>query len=608
MHQRPPPGTRPKWYQFWRRAASSASDQPLVAPAPLFPNRATAAPIAPPAAPADSAPAASPAEDPELRRQEALAGIPPVAAAAIADSERIAPAAAASPPAAEPAATREVLAEIRRLAAIGQASAGLALCEAYFGQRRDIVDEYRHPIYLKESVRLSLLMNDVERAHAFAQNLQPAIAPADPCIQVLFARHFTKIADRERARAEWRAALARDPRNNEAQKWLADDAAREGVAPIGGLAPIASVPSHDLAGFATGDADHRLTLFPALLPPRGAAPWAEVALPANAGRVFDADQTPPAGEVHALAGATLTGAGFLIRDRRFLAPEGVFPDYLHARMRLEPHDFEPDFFGALDRRDVEILTSDAPLAVALHPNLVWGHFLLEMLPRLFLIGQLDGMGRSFTLAVPSNCRDWVKQMVALYVPAARTMSFDPRRQCIAAPFFIAPTMMQNGAVLSPVFNLLVSDLLARCGVPENGAVSGPERIYLSRSRFQGGHRLLNEAEVEATLGRMDFTIVHPETLSFAEQVRICHGARIIVGEYSSALHNALFARRGARVVALSWINQFQEAIARVRSQSLAFVQPDDGVWRNGSFKGERRNFRIDPAALRRTVERMLAAP
>jgi capsular polysaccharide biosynthesis protein len=76
------------------------------------------------------------------------------------------------------------------------------------------------------------------------------------------------------------------------------------------------------------------------------------------------------------------------------------------------------------------------------------------------------------------------------------------------------------------------------------------RIVLSR-RGLTQRQLVNEAEIIDTLTPHGFEVLHPEQLSFAEQIQTYHSADIIVGSASSALINCIFCRPEAKVVALT---------------------------------------------------------
>lgn len=86
---------------------------------------------------------------------------------------------------------------------------------------------------------------------------------------------------------------------------------------------------------------------------------------------------------------------------------------------------------------------------------------------------------------------------------------------------------------------------------------GPhERLFLSRSAF---HRTTDnprrdrsddawDDHLDATFADAGFAVVHPETLSVAEQVRLVRGAGVLAGSSGSALHLSAFAAPGTRVL------------------------------------------------------------
>ena len=54
--------------------------------------------------------------------------------------------------------------------------------------------------------------------------------------------------------------------------------------------------------------------------------------------------------------------------------------------------------------------------------------------------------------------------------------------------------------------------------------------------------------MEETFRNAGFTVVHPQELALAEQLAIYRRADCLAGQYSSALHNSLFARRGINLL------------------------------------------------------------
>jgi capsular polysaccharide biosynthesis protein len=79
-----------------------------------------------------------------------------------------------------------------------------------------------------------------------------------------------------------------------------------------------------------------------------------------------------------------------------------------------------------------------------------------------------------------------------------------------------------------------------------------EKIFLCRSYRSNNLRLLTYSiEIEALLRKKGYTVVDPTKMSFIEQVKACHAARIIVAPVGAALANMIFASPGCRILALS---------------------------------------------------------
>src|SRR5579872_2075125 len=92
--------------------------------------------------------------------------------------------------------------------------------------------------------------------------------------------------------------------------------------------------------------------------------------------------------------------GLITRRGRFVAPANCFPEYLRAVLWPIEHKLDPSHRGSLGRADVRTISLTDPVLVGLHPNLTYGYFVTEMLPRLFLATVLRQMGAVFRLALP----------------------------------------------------------------------------------------------------------------------------------------------------------------------------------------------------------------
>lgn len=96
---------------------------------------------------------------------------------------------------------------------------------------------------------------------------------------------------------------------------------------------------------------------------------------------------------------------------------------------------------------------------------------------------------------------------------------------------------------------LIAEMVRRTG-PAFEPATQTERIFLGRRGFR--HRkLVNHAAIEAEAVARGFTVVYPEDLSFAEQVRLLRHARFVVGPEGSAMFLAFFAQPGAKACILN---------------------------------------------------------
>jgi O-antigen biosynthesis protein WbqL len=288
------------------------------------------------------------------------------------------------------------------------------------------------------------------------------------------------------------------------------------------------------------------------------------------------------------------------------------PRYFEGYVKADSQSFPEYWAGPLGRNGVRTLEAYNACGVALHPNMVYGHFLLEVLPKLYLLGLLRDFGMTITVAVSQQTPRWVLDFVELYFTDHEIVRYDMTTQNVCAATFIVPSMMHTDHNFHPAFNLVIADLFRRAGIasPAGAPAPHPRRIYLSRRLHRPGwHRLENEDEVEASMVELGFEIVHPQTLPLRRQLALYASAGVIAGQYGSALHNAMFGPPGAIVIGLNWINWYQSMIGRVRRQRLAFVRPADGFFRTWRTRATGNSgFRIDPAELHHIVSEVLEKP
>jgi O-antigen biosynthesis protein WbqL len=368
------------------------------------------------------------------------------------------------------------------------------------------------------------------------------------------------------------------------------------------------IDATNVSTFANGERDERLLLFPAMSGPAQIPMHDESSFDANF--VAQHYRNPPTSDVcaYALRDSCLWGNGFITIGERFFLQPDCMPGYFDAYLRSDRHEFPLAWTGPMNH-EVELVKVSDVCGVVIHPNLIYGHFLLECLPKLYLLSLLRDLGVRFQLPLSSCIPDWVRALVALYVDESDILYYDKDRQYISASSFIIPSMLHTEHNFHPAFNLMVADTLRRAGItPRQREPGSAVRIYLSRRKFRSGwHKLRNEDEVEQVMERLGFAIVHPQLLSIREQLRLMASADVIAGEYGSALHNAMFSRAGTKIISLNCINWYQSMIGRLRRHRVAFVPPADGYFRTWRERHEgAQGFSIDLAQLERVVRDVIS--
>jgi capsular polysaccharide biosynthesis protein len=139
------------------------------------------------------------------------------------------------------------------------------------------------------------------------------------------------------------------------------------------------------------------------------------------------------------------------------------------------------------------------------------------------------------------------------------------------------------------------------------AEPGPENLYVSRSLSTiprpWYRQMMNEADVEAAFSGCGFTIIHPETLTFRDQIAAFRSARRIAGPSGSGMFNSAFATAGCRILDIeshhNTVRQHAKFYASTR-RNYAFLfcelDPED------NFPAHLRRYRVPGPELRAAMD------
>ncbi len=176
----------------------------------------------------------------------------------------------------------------------------------------------------------------------------------------------------------------------------------------------------------------------------------------------------------------------------------------------------------------------------------YGHFLVEMLPKAFLVGQRFH-NTTFHYIVPGD-RGRLGNAIT---ESFRMLGIDGGHlvKCSQEPAFFEEVILvdgltQHGQYMSPVV-VECFDHLASMIEPEPG-----DRIYVSR-RSAHFRKLRNEEELAPVFRECGYRTVDPGVLPFPAQIAAFRGARSIIGVDGAGMANICFAQPGAMVTCLT---------------------------------------------------------
>jgi hypothetical protein len=220
---------------------------------------------------------------------------------------------------------------------------------------------------------------------------------------------------------------------------------------------------------------------------------------------------------------------------------------------LHPRHVVVTIIGRMAERLMPERHVEGELAVIYGPAYqTYGHWLADFLPRLWVLAATGHDIFKLSFVVPPDLgKIGLELLFRIGIDPARIVCHDYLTEHLTADMLVVPTGLRLGNRLSPLFKeatqFWTGLLRARTALPDSPAGS---RVFLSRGRLKQQRVLVNRDDVEDIAAERGFAVVSPETMPFQEQVSLFSGARLIVGEYGSALHGCVFSGAGAVVCGL----------------------------------------------------------
>jgi capsular polysaccharide biosynthesis protein len=270
-------------------------------------------------------------------------------------------------------------------------------------------------------------------------------------------------------------------------------------------------------------------------------------VPASVRRLyFRAQVVGPIG-IYELTDMGMTSHGLLVQD-------GCF--YISDQLNIcERTIRECALYGTLTADRAPSRMIDQPVVALAGPgHLIYGHWLTDFLPKLFLLHSAGLRIDQQNYLVPSNTPGFALRLLSLLgIRDEQLIRFEPYSETVQARRMLVPTLLRCNGQAHPAMaeaaRFLLECIQTRTRLPS--APSGHERIFLSRrSSGRDGRVLLNRDEVESRAQYAGYRLVEPEKMTAPEQISLFLQVRQIIGEYGSGLHNCIFSEPGVAICAL----------------------------------------------------------
>lgn len=234
-------------------------------------------------------------------------------------------------------------------------------------------------------------------------------------------------------------------------------------------------------------------------------------------------------------------------------------------------------------------TSDMVALLSFAGAYTYGHWFVDICPRLEVLSRYMDL-RQLKFAVPGPLPAWAEPFLAAYdiVPAQHVPLLDGavnRFQDLIVPHMGRLTDCLFGFPHLAAFKRLKAH--AKTEFPDASGFG--ERLLVRHTPMtSAGWRsvLGNFDDIERALSSLGFNTITPASMSRADQYAAFSGARMIVGEDSSALHNIIYSE-DADVVVIGTPdrpNLLHLSIAELMGHRLSYIYGDVGA--EGQFVGD----------------------
>ncbi|NHO53902.1 DUF563 domain-containing protein, partial [Acetobacter estunensis] len=184
------------------------------------------------------------------------------------------------------------------------------------------------------------------------------------------------------------------------------------------------------------------------------------------------------------------------------------------------------------------------ILIACNGHQIYGHWLIDFLPKLALLAHSGYNIENIKLLVPENMGEFGKNLLkVLRFYDDQFISYNPETEILDIDELVIPSTLRWGGRCVPFFTAAATWINERINefssLPETNFSS---RIFISRSMGgKHGRTLINEKNLIEMAENYGFQAVAPELLTLPEQISMFRKATHIVGPYGSGLHGSIFS-------------------------------------------------------------------
>jgi hypothetical protein len=261
-----------------------------------------------------------------------------------------------------------------------------------------------------------------------------------------------------------------------------------------------------------------------------------------------------------------------------------------ARWYIQQYARQVDGLELCDAEDAFTIDVDlGSIAVEPIPGLllaspgedIFGHWILDYLPRLYLARQMDPSlwSRLYFGKIPR----WAVHFLNAFDVNDSAIRMLPDRLLTRFPLATMPSGVKQGFRVSQPINQIAWRYFKRyleqlnVDTEARGALPSAPRIFVSRRNWGARRAILNIGRLEGIAAERGYVVIRPEEYSLPAQAKIMRSARIVVGEDGSGLHNIIFAEPECTLGVISVpdrVNLWHLAMCQAMGHRLSYVAAD----------------------------------